>query len=62
MSKDWILIDRSKNVLLINGDEIIEDLETKEYISKNLKNVIRHKTLKDLDKTIHKILGDKENE
>lgn len=60
MNKDWILIDRSKNVILIKAEDLFEDIETKEYISKNIKNVIKNKTLKELDKTIHKILGDKE--
>lgn len=50
--KKWILIDSSMNVLLINSSEFINDIETKEYISKNLDKVIRCKNINELNKTI----------
>ena len=50
--KKWILIDSSMNVLLINSSEFINDIETKEYISKNLDKVIRCKNITELNKTI----------
>ena len=60
--KKWILIDSSMNVLLINSSEFINDIETKEYISKNLDKVIRCKNINELNKTIKNYLkewGDK---
>ena len=60
--KKWILIDSSMNVLLINSSEFINDIETKEYISKNLDKVIRCKNITELNKTIKNYLkewGDK---
>lgn len=50
--KEWILIDSSMNVLLINSSEFINDFETKEYISKNLDKIIRCKNISELNKTI----------
>lgn len=50
--KKWILIDSSMNVLLINSSEFFNDIETKEYISKNLDKVIRCKNVTELNKTI----------
>lgn len=54
--KKWILIDSSMNVLLINSSEFINDIETKEYISKNLDKVIRCKNINELNKTIKNYL------
>lgn len=62
ITKKWILIDSSMNVLLINSSEFFNDFETKEYIIKNLDRVIKCKNINELNKTIKNYLEElKEN-
>ena len=59
MNKYWIIIDMHKNVLYIDPEELYKNEYVKEYISRNINKVIRNKTLKELDNTIHKIIKER---
>jgi hypothetical protein len=59
MNKYWIIIDMHKNVLYIDPEELYKNEYIKEYISRNINKVIRNKTLKELDNTIHKIIKER---